>query len=206
MSQFIFLVHPCLKKCYNSCIKQYDQQKIMKLPIIYYGHPTLRKKGERVNEINDELRKLVDDMIETMLNNNGIGLAAPQVNRSLTLFITHPPTDEEGREWPPERKIKVFINPKILSFSEEIWTIPEMCLSIPHISGHVTRPYKVTFEATDLEGNRFVEDFTGFEARMMMHENDHINGVLYIDRVKGKERKEIEVQLRELKKKLASKL
>lgn len=177
----------------------------MKLPIAYYGNPVLRKKGERVNEINDELRRLVDDMIETMIECNGIGLAAPQVGHSITLFITHPPLDYDGMEWPENRKIRVFINPKIVSYSKEENLHTEACLSIPHLVGRVYRPNKVTFEATDLEGQQIVEEFQGYEARMMLHENDHINGVLFIDRIKGKERKEIEPLLRAIKKKILEK-
>lgn len=177
----------------------------MKLPLTYYGNPILRKKGARVNEINDELRQLVQDMIETMIANNGIGIAAQQVGHAINLFITHPPIDLEGREWPQDRPIRVFINPKIVAHSKEEIVITESCLSLPGISERVNRPVKVTFEATDLEGKQIVEEFDGYEARMMMHENDHINGILYIDRVKGKDRKELEPFLKEIKKKYSGK-
>ena len=173
----------------------------MKLPICYYGNPILRKKGERINEINDELRQFVQDMIETMIANNGIGIAAQQVGQALNIFITHPPIDIEGSEWPADRPVRVFINPKITAYSEEEIIINEPCLSLPGISGDVRRPVRVTFEVTDLEGKTFIEEFDGFEARMMMHENDHINGVLYIDRMDKRDRKELEPALREIKKK-----
>ncbi len=172
----------------------------MKLPLAYYGDPVLRKKTTRINAINDELRQLVADMIETMHAANGIGIAAPQVHHSLSLFIICVPTEGPDDTWIPG-KLYVFLNPKIISVSEELWEHVEGCLSIPKLYGKVTRPLKVKVEYTDLEGNRLTEDFSGLEGSAVMHENDHINGVLFIDRMKGKERQEIEPLLREIKKK-----
>ena len=172
----------------------------MKLPLAYYGNPILRKKGERINEITDEIRKFINDMIETMVSHDGLGLAAPQVHRSLAIFITHVPIQTGPDQWLPG-KIRVFINPKIISHSEELNSRGEACLSIPGVYGAVARPLRITIEATDLEGKRFVEDFSDLDARVVMHENDHINGVLMIDRIQGKERKELESRLREIKKK-----
>lgn len=172
----------------------------MRLPLAYYGDPVLRKKGNRVNEINDELRQLVDDMIETVKAENGIGLAAPQVHQSLALFITHVPIKQTDETW-DEGPFKVFLNPKILSYSNEFWTSSEGCLSIPKLYGDVERPIKIVVEYTDMEGNRITEEFSGLEARCVMHENDHINGTLFIDRISSKARKEMEPSLREIKKK-----
>lgn len=176
----------------------------MKLPLAYYGNPILRKKGERVNEINDEIRQLIRDMEETMFAHDGIGLAAPQVKLSLTLFIINVPTQAADGQWIPA-ETRVFINPKILEHSEEEWLRGEGCLSIPNVYGTVSRPLKIKVEATDLEGKVFVEEFSGLPARTIMHENDHINGVLFIDRVRGRERQELEPYLRDIKKKLGSK-
>lgn len=176
----------------------------MKLPITYYGNPVLRKKCERVEEITPEIRQLVVDMEETMRFHDGIGIAAPQVNRSLALFIIcvdiH--TDDEQETTIPG-KLRVFINPKILEYSEVQWVRGEGCLSIPGIYGEVVRPMTIKVEAMDIEGNIFVEEFNELEARAIMHENDHINGVLFIDRVRGKERQEMEQPLKALKKKFA---
>lgn len=173
----------------------------MKLPLAYYGDPILRKKGARIEEINDEIRQLVADMIDTMYESNGIGIAAPQVHRSLALFIIcRMQKDQEGK-WNYTDKTQVFINPKIVSYSEEKTCISEACLSIPKVSGNVSRPYKVTVTATDLEGKEFTMEFTDLEAHIVLHENDHINGVLFIDRVDAKERKLMEPNLRSLKKK-----
>lgn len=176
----------------------------MKLPLAYYGDSVLRKKGAPVTEINDEIKQLVADMLETMEANDGIGLAAPQVHRSLLLFITRIPRYDENNRMIPGQ-LRVFINPKIISYSSEHWACEEGCLSIPGLRKVVDRPFKVTFQATDLEGNTFTEEFEEFDAHVMMHENDHINGVLYIDRLSPKQKKEIESFLREIKRKYSSK-
>jgi peptide deformylase len=172
----------------------------MKLPLAYYGDPVLRKKGARIEGIDDELRQLVNDMIETMNAENGMGLAAPQVHRSLALFITFVPVQQPDDTW-EDGTLRVFINPKILAVSQEHWEHSEGCLSIPGVRGNVSRPVAVRIEFTDLEGNRLVEEFTGLEASAVFHENDHINGVLYIDRMKTKDRQAMESHLREIKKK-----
>lgn len=176
----------------------------MLLPLAYYGNPILRKKAAPVKEINDEIRKLVADMIETMKAKDGIGIAAPQVHHSLALFVTRAPVMQADGEW-IEGEIRVFINPKISGVSNEQNCYSEGCLSIPKLYGDVYRPNKITVQAQDLDGNTFVEDFVGFPARVILHENDHINGVLFIDRLEAKERKQIESQLREIKKKFPSK-
>lgn len=175
----------------------------MKLTLAYYGNPVLRKKAERVIEITSELRQLVSDMEETMFAHDGIGLAAPQVHQSLALFIINVPTETEDEDkWLPG-ETRVFINPKILNHSEEEWLRGEGCLSIPGIFGVVSRPLHIKVEAMDLEGKIFVEEFSGLQARAIMHENDHINGALFIDRIRGKERQDMEPLLRNLKKKFA---
>lgn len=167
----------------------------MKLPLAYYGDPILRKKCPPVAAITDEIRQLIKDMEETMRAHDGIGLAAPQVHRSLAIFITSASDDPDD-----EGVTRVFINPKILNYSAEEWPRGEGCLSLPQIYGVVVRPLTITVEATDLEGRRFTEEFTGLPARAIMHENDHINGVLFIDRIRGKERQQLEGDLHKLKK------
>ncbi len=176
----------------------------MKLPLAYYGNPVLRKKAMPVAEINDEIRQLVRDMIETMQVVKGWGLAAPQVHHSLALFITHVCYENSEGVWIPG-KLRVFINPKIIEISKEQWEHSEGCLSIPKLYGKVERPIRVKFEALDIEGKTFSEELVGLEARAFLHENDHINGVLWIDRVKGKARQELEPKLREIKKLYQSK-
>lgn len=173
----------------------------MILELAYYGNPVLRKKGMPVLEINNEIKQLVFDMKEAMDANNGCGLAAPQVNHALNLFITCiPKYDEEDNKTHPG-ELRVFINPKILSYSEEVWPCEEGCLSIPNYKAKVVRPLKVTIQAMDLEGKEFTEEFIGFDAHVILHENDHINGVLFIDRLSPTIKKLIEPKLREIKKK-----
>ena len=172
----------------------------MKLPLAYYGDPVLRKKAIPVEAINKEIHQLVQDMWETMEANNGCGLAAPQVHRSISLYITCIPryVDEET-VLPGE--LRVFINPKIIAYSEDMWPCKEGCLSIPGLRDTVVRPFKVTVQATNLDGERFEEEFCEFDAHVMMHENDHLNGVLYVDRLPPQRKKEIDSFLREIKKK-----
>jgi peptide deformylase len=104
-----------------------------------------------------------------------------------------------------EGPLRVFINPKILDYSEKTWTIEEGCLSIPGVFGEVERPIKIKIEATDLEGNRFEEEFAFMAARAILHENDHIHGVLFIDRLERKRRQQIEMYLQQVKKKYTKK-
>jgi len=176
----------------------------MILKLAYYGDSILRKKTEPVKEINDEIRQLVSDMIETMYTSDGIGLAAPQIHRSISLFVICVPRYVDENTVIPGVE-RVFINPKILSYSDEYNTLPEACLSIPKLSGNVTRPLRITVEAMGLDGKVFTQEFVDYEARCIMHENDHINGKLFIDRLESKERQALEPKLRELKKKYSSK-
>lgn len=173
----------------------------MILKLAYYGDPILRQKGAQIAEITDEIRGFVNDMIETLHSMpNAIGLAAPQVHRSLSIFVIEVPELGENKTWTPG-VLRVFINPKILSVSENSCIYQEGCLSIPNIYEDVERPIEVTIEAQDLEGNKFVEKFQGYTARAILHENDHVNGVLFVDRIRGKKRQDLEPLLREVKKK-----
>ena len=172
----------------------------MKLPLVYYGDSILRKKTKPIEKITDEIRQLVKDMEETAHVEDGVGLAAPQVGHSLSLFITLIPKVVNDKVVEPG-KLRVFINPKILSFSEETWICQEGCLSIPEFWDEVERPLSVKIQAMDLEGKLFEEEFTEFDAHVIMHENDHLNGVLFIDRLPQKRKKEIDGILRNIKKK-----
>lgn len=175
----------------------------MKLQLTYYGNPILRKKGVQIQTITDEIVKLVHDMDETMQANNGVGLAAPQINKSLALFIFREPIYTEDKKV-EEGELRVFINPKIIEYSESLCGYEEGCLSIPGLRSEVIRPMTIKIEATNLKGERFTEELTGLAARIFMHENDHINGVLFIDRLSPSRKKEIDYFLRELKKKYPS--
>ncbi len=170
------------------------------LPLTYFGNPILRTKGKPVEKIDQEIIDLVHAMEKTMDDHNGIGLAAPQVGRSLRLFITRAPRQSPDGEW-VEGDFLVFINPIISEPSDESWLREEGCLSIPKVYGNVERPLKITVEAQDLSGKVKKMSYSGLQARVIMHENDHINGVLFVDRMDKKERKALEQQLREIKKK-----
>ena len=175
----------------------------MLLKVYYYGHPILRKRCEPITELTDEIRKLASDMIETMDKNNGIGLAAPQVGYPIRMFVLRNYIFTDDGQWTFSKPI-VFINPKLSKPGDELVTDTEGCLSLPGIRLNVTRPDKITVEAIDLEGQTFVEELEGYNARVRMHENDHINGVLFIDRIDVNTRKKIDPVLREIKKKYSS--
>jgi len=173
----------------------------MILEMAYYVDPILRKKTHPVKEITDEFRQFVADMIDTLHSHKtGVGLAAPQVHSSHAIFVTKVPLPGPDNTLIPG-PIRIFINPKIIEVSHNTCIYQEGCLSIPTIYEDVERPIEVTIEALDLDGNRFVEKFTGYDARVVLHENDHVNGVLFIDRIRGKKRQELDQALREVKKK-----
>jgi peptide deformylase len=171
----------------------------VKLTVCLYGNPILRKKGERVNEITDELRQLVSDMVETMDKGNGIGLAAHQIGKAVRLFVLRRYIDGPDGKWTVSDPI-VYINPKVLAVSEETWVTEEGCLSIPKINLPVKRPIKIKVESTRLDGSHVVEEIDGMNARVILHENDHINGVLFIDRVEDKFLSDVADKLRAIKK------
>ncbi len=177
----------------------------MILPLVIYGDPRLRQKSAEIKEITEEIKSFASDMEETMRYANGIGLAAPQVGKNIRLFIICLDAAEYPKQVdPPTNKIQVFINPTISDPSEATVTDEEGCLSIPGIHGDVERPQKIHIKALDLDGNAFSEDVEEWKARMLMHENDHINGTLFIDRMEKNERKLLDPKINALKKKYKS--
>lgn len=176
----------------------------MILKLAYYGDPILRKKADLVKIIDESIHQLVNDMSETLgTTKNGVGLAAPQVNVSKAVFIVQFPDPAFTDRWVPG-PIEVFINPKILEVSEEGWSYSEGCLSIPNIYENVYRPIKIKIQAQNLAGDIFVKEYAGYPARMVLHENDHLNGVLFIDRIDKKRRNIIEAELKKIKKELSN--
>ncbi len=163
----------------------------MRLKLAYYDDPVLRKKTERVNLIDDKLSQLVDDMIETMLACDGVGLAAPQVHHSLNLFVTCIPFRKPSGEWIPG-KPRIFINPEIISYSKELQIFSEGCLSIPNFYMNVERPKTIDIRATDIHGQIFEETLSNFEATNFMHEYDHLNGILIVDYYSPEAKKSLE--------------
>ena len=181
----------------------------MPLTLCYYGNPILRQHCKKIAVITDEIRQLAREMIEMVDRHNAGGLAAPQVGRPLRLFIARTYTEDEAGNWSLSNP-QVYINPRLISHSEECCVDMEGCLSIPGLRVEVERPCKIQIEAMDLEGQLFTEDLGGdsevscFNARVRLHENDHINGTLMIDRMDPKERKALEPALKALKEKYSS--
>ena len=169
----------------------------------FYGDPILREKSAPIDEITDEIKKLAYEMIEFGDSHNGISLSAVQFGVPIRMFVLRNYIIMPDGTWTASAP-QVFINPKILSVSKETEGDDEGCMSIPGIRVEVERPIKVKIEATDLAGETFVEELEGLNARVRLHENDHLNGVLSIDRATPREKKRLELQLRELKKKHSS--
>lgn len=150
----------------------------MILPIVAYGDPILRKKSEHITPDYPNLNALIENMFETMYASHGVGLAAPQIGKSINLFLvdTHAFEDEKY----PDLK-KVFINAEILEESGDEWEYEEGCLSIPHIRENVTRPEKLTIRYQNENFETFTETYDGIAARVIQHEYDHCQGILFID-------------------------
>ncbi len=147
-------------------------------PIVAYGHPVLKKKAKAINPDEVDVKQLVNDMYETMYNANGVGLAAPQVGMALRLFVidTDPIEDDE------EPKVrKTFINPEMVEEKGEEWAMEEGCLSIPNIREDVFRLEHIKLRYFDESFTEHVEEFAGFTARVIQHEYDHIEGILFTD-------------------------
>ncbi len=147
--------------------------------IIIVPHPTLRKKSAKVSDFGPDLQQLIEDMIETLHENSGAGLAAPQVNVSQQVILVEFGT-EENEEIPPT--MYVTINPRVTRFSQEIATGAEGCLSIPGLMGEVERVDEIVVEGQDRFGKPIKMRLQGWIARIFQHEIDHVNGILYTDR------------------------
>ncbi len=148
--------------------------------IITIGHPTLRLKARKVTKFDQELKRLVDDMIETMRHAPGVGLAAPQVNVPERVIVIETPADEE--EGTPAEQY-VFVNPEIVKVSRETEEGQEGCLSIPGYVGDVERHVWIVVRGQDVQGRPQRVRARGYLARIFQHEIDHLGGTLFIDRV-----------------------
>ena len=155
----------------------------MILPITAYGHPVLKKKGDKIDQDYPELSKLIDDMFETMYNSNGIGLAAQQVNRAIRLFVIDATPYEE--EYPEVKDFKkVFINAEIVDEDGEEIELEEGCLSVPEIREYVKRPDVIYLNYYDEKFNFYeAERFEGLIARIIQHEYDHTDGMLFVEKL-----------------------
>jgi peptide deformylase len=177
----------------------------MILPIVAYGHPVLREKAVSITADYPQLDKLIEDMWETMYGSNGVGLAAPQINRSIRLFVVDSTQifenldDDEKDQYPDGPGIKeVFINANIISLNGEEWSYNEGCLSIPKIREDIYRNETVVMEYQDVEFNTHVQTFNGVTGRVILHEYDHIEGKLFIDRISLLKKKLIRGKLEDI--------
>ena len=163
----------------------------MKLPIVAYGAAVLRKKCEEINPEYPGLEKLLEDMWETMYNSNGVGLAAPQINKPIRLFVIDSAQiiedlePDEVAKYPNDEGYKgVFINAKITSLEGEEWAYNEGCLSIPGVREDIYRNQIVSLEFYNENFELQTKSFNGITARVILHEYDHIEGKLFIDYLK----------------------
>jgi peptide deformylase len=145
------------------------------LRILHFPAAVLRQRAAPIERIDQSIKDLADRMIELMHDAEGLGLAAPQVGVPVRLFVAHVPQDSEP--------VRVYINPELSHLTDELEAREEGCLSLPGINVQVRRPTGATITATDLEGKPFTFSSTGLLARVWQHEIDHLDGVLFIDRV-----------------------
>jgi peptide deformylase len=171
----------------------------MILPIVAYGHPILKKEGIAINETHPDLNKLVDDMWDTMYNAKGVGLAAHQVGLTIKLFLVDTiqikEEDQEG-----EGIKQAFINLEILSEEGEEWAYEEGCLSIPNINGDVYRKPIIHVRYQDTAFKTYEATFSGMEARVIQHEHDHTQGILFTDKINPLKRRLVSKKLDNIRK------
>ena len=170
--------------------------EISKLHIINYPHPTLRHKSKPIRRVDAELKKVVRQMFELMYEANGVGLAANQVDLPLRLFVVNLEADpEKGDEL-------VFINP-VLSMAKGSEEAEEGCLSLPGLYGQVTRPERIKVTSYSINGEEFVAELDGLFARVVQHETDHLDGVLFTDRMSETGRIQVQPEVEKFEREFA---
>ena len=178
----------------------------MILPIVAYGAAILRKVSDPIDADYPNLTKVIADMWETMYESNGVGLAAPQVNKNIRLFVMDSAQIFESKEPEDETYVdapgfkKVFINAQVVSTGGVEWIYNEGCLSIPKVREDVLRPAEVTLSYMDENFVAHTETFKGISARVILHEYDHIQGKLFIDYLKPLRRKILQGKLNDISK------
>jgi peptide deformylase len=177
------------------------------LPIVAYGHPVLRKLAKDINPDYPQLEKFIEDMWETMYASSGVGLAAPQVNKDIRLFVVDTEqmfrgmNEEEQAEYPDAPGVKeIFINAHIAELEGDEWPYNEGCLSIPKIREDIYRQETVTLRYVDASFQVHTKTFTGLSARVILHEYDHIEGKLFIDHISPLKRKLMKGKLNDISK------
>jgi peptide deformylase len=179
----------------------------MTLPIVAYGTPILREIAKNITPEYEGLSKLIEDMWETMYYSNGVGLAAPQINRNIRLFVmdseqifANLEPGEKGKYLDETGIRQVFINARITALNGKEWSYNEGCLSIPKIREDVSRLEQVTLEYVDEHFNAQTGSFSGVTARIIQHEYDHIEGKLFIDYLRPLKRKLLKGKLDDITK------
>lgn len=178
----------------------------MILPIVAYGMPILRQVAKEVDEGYPDLQKLISDMWETLYHSNGVGLAAPQINRSIRLFVVDSEqifnnAEEEDKSYPDAPGFKgVFINARIIETGGDEWVYNEGCLSIPKIREDIYRAEWVKLMYEDENFVKHTRTFNGLTARIILHEYDHIEGKLFIDYIKPLKRTLMKRKLEDISK------
>ncbi len=183
----------------------------MKYNICKFGHPALRRKAEPIAKIDDAVRALASDMILTMKEAKGVGLAAQQIGLHVQMCVVNLPEEYDfskpngARMNPHATMPMILINPEILERSG-VQTAEEACLSIPEISAPVNRAFRIKISFLDINGVKQTLDIKGFLARVIQHETDHLNGMLFVDRVSPVKKITLSSKLKRLKKKTETEL
>jgi peptide deformylase len=178
----------------------------MILPIVAYGSPVLKKKASEITKAYPKLNELIDNMWETMYNANGVGLAAPQIGLPIRLFIVdaEPFSQDESLSEEEVKELesfkRVFINPKIIEENGIEWDFNEGCLSIPDVHEDIFRKPVIKIEYFDENFEQHTETLTGLSARVVQHEYDHIEGILFTDRISNLKKRLIKSKLTNISK------
>jgi peptide deformylase len=178
----------------------------MILPIVAYGDAVLRKKAEDISEDYPKLSELIASMYETMYDANGVGLAAPQIGLPIRLFVidTNPFADDDELSEAEQKQLesfkRTFINAKILEETGDEWAFNEGCLSIPDVREDVFRKPKVKIQYQDEQFKTHIEEFDGLMARVIQHEYDHIEGILFTDKLSALKKRLIKARLTNISK------
>lgn len=178
----------------------------MILPIVAYGENILKTKAVNITSGYPELKKLINDMWETMYNANGVGIAAPQIGKSIRLFVIDASPFSEDKEISDDEIStlknfkKVFINPEIIDETGDEWNFMEGCLSIPNIREDIKRKEKITIKYYNESFEEIVLGLQGLAARVVQHEYDHIEGVLFIDKLSSLKKKLLKGKLNDISK------
>lgn len=182
----------------------------MLLRVTQYGEPILRKVGTAITEFDADLAQLADDMVDTMYDEEGIGLAAQQIGKAIQLFVldVRPPEGEQpafdysfdGKQPPLDLIMPMAVaNPKVSIIDSSEYVYEEGCLSFPDVRGKVTRPIGVRCEFQDTEGNSHILDATGLLGRCILHESDHLNGELFIDKMDKRDLQRMTPRIKKIK-------